>query len=112
MEGEQARTEAAEAIDRALEVVEEQGWEPDPWERLFIVQVVNALFRDCYRLAVVDAEFALTPPSERSRKPVKTDAFMHRCNCSLLREALRHADGEASATLSRTWSCRPHGRKS
>lgn len=87
---EQERTEAIEAIEYALSAVEGERREPDQWERTFLLQAVDWLFRGGYRLAAVDAELALTPPNERSRATnIQPDATLDRCNISVLRAAFR-----------------------
>jgi hypothetical protein len=94
-EREQEKRQAVDAIEQALSTIEEQGPEPDQWERTFLVQAIGALFRGGYRLAAVDAELALTPPSERSRASnLRPDPFLDRCQMSVLRAAFREAVAE------------------
>ena len=91
-EREQERAEAVAAIEYALVTIEGQHREPDQWERAFLVQAVSWLFRGGYRLAAVDAELALTPPSERSRASnLRPDPLLDRCTVSLLRQAYQEA---------------------
>jgi hypothetical protein len=91
-EREQERAEAVEAIELTLSAIEGQHREPDQWERAFLLQAVDWLFRGGYRLATVDAELALTPPNERSRASnIRPDATLDRCNISVLRAAFRDA---------------------
>jgi hypothetical protein len=92
-EREQEQTEAVEAIEHALSTIEGQRREPDQWERTFLLQAVDWLFRGGYRLAAVDAELTLTPPpSERSRASnIRPDDTLDRCNISVLRVAFRDA---------------------
>jgi hypothetical protein len=94
-EREQERAEAVAAIEGALATIEGQGREPDQWERTFLVQAISWLFRGGYRLAVVDADLALTPPHERSRASnLRPDPFLDRCNIALLRQAYQEAAAE------------------
>jgi len=86
------RTEAIEAIERALSAIEGQRREPDQWERSFLLQAISWLFRGGYRIAAVDADLALTPPSERSRTPnLRPDPVIDRCDVPVLRAAFREA---------------------
>jgi hypothetical protein len=53
---------------------------------VILVQAISWLFRGGYRLAALDADLAMTPPSERSRASnLQPDPFLDRCNMSLLR---------------------------
>ena len=93
---EQEKNEAVTAIEITLSTVEKEQREPDHWERAFLVQAIDMLFRGAYGLATVDAELALTPLTERSSKPnLPSDPLFER----LLREALREAEAEPL----RTW---------
>lgn len=86
---------AVEAIEGALTEIENHGRGPDVWERVFLIQAIGALFRGAYRLAAVDADLAMTPPNERSRRPnLQPDALVDRCDSSLLRAAFREAVAE------------------
>jgi hypothetical protein len=91
-EREQERAEAIEAVERALSAIEAQRREPDQWERTLLLQAVSWLFRGGYRIAAVDADLALAPPSERSRASnLRPDPIVDRCNISVLRVAFQDA---------------------
>jgi hypothetical protein len=91
-ERERERTEAIEAIEHALSAIEGQRREPDQWERAFLLQAISWLFRGGYRIAAVDADLAMTPPTERSRTSnLRPDPVIDRCNISVLRTAFREA---------------------
>lgn len=86
---------AVDAIEKALIEIGAKKREPDMWERVLLVQAVGALFRGAYRLAMVDAELAMTPPNERSHSTnLHPDAFVQRCDSALLRVAFREAAAE------------------
>jgi hypothetical protein len=94
-EHEHEKGQAVEAIEQALSTIEERRREPDQWERTFLVQAISWLFRGGYRLAALDADLAMTPPSERSRASnLQPDPFLDRCNMSLLRAAFEEAAAE------------------
>jgi hypothetical protein len=94
-ERQREKDEAVRAIERALSAIETDNHEPDQWERAFLVQAVGCLFRGAYRLATVDAQLALTPPSKRSAASnLQLDAPFDQCNISVFREASREAAAE------------------
>lgn len=97
---EQEKACAVEAIEGAFSAIEGSRGEPDQWERAFLVQAISWLFRGGYRLAMIDAEIAMTPPEQRSpASNLQSDAFLDRCNMSLLQEALREAVVEPVRTF-------------
>jgi hypothetical protein len=96
-ERKQEMARAIAAIEHALSAVEADNGEPDRWERTFLAQAINCLYRAAYRLATVDAQLALTPPNEQSPAAdlnLPSDTFLDRCNLSVLRAALREAAAE------------------
>lgn len=94
-ERERERSDAVEAIEHTLSTIEGEHREPDQWERAFLVQAISWLFRGGYRLAVVDADLALTPLNERGRASnIGPDPILDRCNVSLLRAAFQDATAQ------------------
>jgi hypothetical protein len=88
-EREQEKATAVAAIEDALSEIENRGWQLDSWERTFLVQAISSLFRGIYRLAVIDAHVALTPPSERSGAGnLQYDPSFGGFDLSVLRKAL------------------------
>jgi HicB family len=61
------KVRAAEAIEAALSALESAHREPDPWESRCLAEGIGALFRGLYRLALIEAETALTPVDQRSK---------------------------------------------
>jgi hypothetical protein len=83
------KSEAIEAIERTLAKIESEHREPDLWERTFLQQAVEMLYRGGYRAAAVDAVLALTPTNKRSEVGLKSDDLLGRCNIAVLRAALK-----------------------
>jgi hypothetical protein len=89
------KSDAVEAIEHTLSVIEGERREPDQWERAFLLQAVSWLFRGGYRIAAVDAELALTPENERSRASnIRPDPLLDRCDIALLRTAFQEATAQ------------------
>jgi hypothetical protein len=89
------KVDTVEAIEHALSKIEGDGREPDPWERAFLLQAVNWLFRGGYRLATVNAELAMTPQHERSRTTnIEPDPMLDLCDIATLRSAFREGTAE------------------
>ena len=80
---------AIETIERTLARIESEHREPDLWERAFLQQAVEMLYRGGYRAAAVDAALALTPTNKRSEVGLKSDDIIDRCNIAVLRAALK-----------------------
>lgn len=83
------RSEAIEATERTLAKIESEHREPDLWERSFLQQALEMLYRGGYRAAAVDAVLALTPTDKRSVVGLKSDDLLGRCNIAALRAALK-----------------------
>jgi hypothetical protein len=91
-EREQEKATAVAAIQEAFSDIARRSPEPDAWERTFLVQAISSLFRGIYRLAVIDAHVALTPPTARSRAAnLPYEPSLDRFTMSVLREALTEA---------------------
>jgi hypothetical protein len=79
-------------IEESLQVIASRQREPDLWERVCLVQAIGALFRGAYGLASVEAALALTPESERSRKPyLPPEAEFARFDMATLRRGFDEA---------------------
>jgi hypothetical protein len=83
------KSEAIETIERTLERIENEHREADLWERVFLQQAVEWLYRGGYRAAAVNAALALTPVNKRSEVGLKSDDLLDRCDIALLRAALK-----------------------
>lgn len=57
--------DAAEGIETALSALDRAEREPDLWESGYLAQAISEYFRGMYRLAMIDADTALTPIHER-----------------------------------------------
>lgn len=62
------KVRGAEGIEAVLSALENAQREPDPWESSCLAEGIGALFRGLYRLALVEAEMALTPVDQRSKE--------------------------------------------
>ena len=87
---EQEKEVAVAAILEAFSDIARRGPEPDAWERTFLVQAINWLFRGGYALAVIDARVALMPLGSRAAD-VEHDPSFDRFDTSILRKALVEA---------------------
>ena len=91
----QEKADAVEAIENALTTIESQHPELDLWGREFLSQAIGWLYRGAYRSAAVNAQLALTPPSERSSVTnIQSDPLLDRCDFAKLREALQESTAQ------------------
>jgi hypothetical protein len=87
------RAAAIAEITFVLDQFKKDRRNPDLWERYCLVRALSAAFSGCYRLASVEARFALTPPDLRGRDAnLPTDPLFDRCDLSLLGDVLREVD--------------------
>jgi hypothetical protein len=86
---------ASADIAAAIAAIEEEGREPDNWERMCLVQAIASIFSGAYRLARSNAELARTPADQRSPlSETSTEPFLDRCDLTLLKRALLEAEAE------------------
>lgn len=92
------KSEATAAIEHALSKIASEGREPDLWEREFLRQAIDWLFRGGYRIAAVDAALALTPLNQRAPEAnIQSDPLLDRCNIALLKAAFQEAAAQPLA---------------
>jgi hypothetical protein len=70
---ESEKKDAEAAILVVLGAIEAEGRQPDDWEKKSIVHALDDVFRGLYRLALSEADLALTPKNERNAAPVLLD---------------------------------------
>jgi hypothetical protein len=90
-EKDRAETEIAAVVAS----IEEARRQPDPWEKMCLVQAICHIFRGAYRLAAFNAELARTSIGQRS--PLSTeiaDPLLDRCDLALPKCALGEAEQE------------------
>jgi hypothetical protein len=83
------------AIETSIDAVEAGQSEPDRWERYYLANAIASLSRGAYGLGVVEAELALTPPTDRARDPGEARQPVYdRFAIESLRRALRETAAE------------------
>ena len=76
-------------LRESIATIGAEGRQPDMWERACLTHGISALLRGQYSMSAMDAELALTPPTQRSpqwRPP--SDPFFARCDLALLANTL------------------------
>jgi hypothetical protein len=82
-------------IAAVIASIEEERRQPNPWERMWLVQAISHIFRGAYRLAAFNAELARTLIGQRG--PLSTELaepLSDRCDLALLKRALSEAEQE------------------
>lgn len=86
---------ATAEIAAVIASIEAERRQPDPWERMCLVQAISQIFMGAYRLACSNAELARTPIAQRSPlSAAPGEPLLDRCDLALLRRALVEAEEE------------------
>ncbi|HEX7969888.1 MAG TPA: hypothetical protein VF502_16815 [Stellaceae bacterium] len=88
-ERKEAKERAAAALKEVIATIEEEGREPDEWERVALLQGVNAIFWGGYEIAELDARIAAAPKNRRSSAGGRDHhELLDTANVALLKRAL------------------------
>ncbi len=80
-------------IAAVLAMIDADGREPEPWERLCLLRAFSLVSAGCYNLAVLEARDASVAPL-RAMDDTLAEPVLAHCDLPVLFEALKEAMGE------------------